>query len=204
MTPRILRSSSGFTYVAAMVLVAIMGIMLAQAGRYWQTRMQREREVELLFRGTQIRDAMRRWYKLSSVAPGTPGTPGSAAAPVPGQNAAALNFVIQPNSPRLNELKDLLLDPSSLGKTRFLRKLYLDPMTEKGEWDLIRDANQRIIGVKSKSEAEPIRQANFPLDLDPADFVEKKKYSEWQFVCNHWPKPGDAGGFKGISTSRLR
>jgi len=80
-------------------------------------------------------------------------------------------------------------------------KLYLDPMTGK-EWMLIKDASQRIIGVASTSEADPIKKANFPFDLDPADFEGKKKYSEWQFICIHWPKPGTTGGgVKGLGTT---
>ena len=192
MTPKILRSSAGFTYIAALVMVVIMGIMLAQAAGYWKTRMQREREVELIFRGTQIRDALRRWYKLA------PSANGASAAP--GQNGSALSTSIMPNSPKLNELKDLLQDPNNAGKTRYLRRLYLDPMTGK-EWGLVRDATQRIIGVASTSEAEPIKQANFPFDLDPADFEGKKKYSEWQFICIHWPKPGSSGGITGLGTN---
>jgi len=58
-----LKSSAGFTYIAAIVMVVIMGIMLAQAAQYWSMRMQREREVELLYTDTQYRDAMRRWYR---------------------------------------------------------------------------------------------------------------------------------------------
>ena len=182
MTPRILRSSTGFTYLAVLVMVVIMGIMLAQVGSYWKTRMQRERELELIFRGTQIRDAMRRWYKLT-------------------KNGATPKLSVLPNDPKLNELKDLLQDPNSAGKTHYLRKLYLDPMTGK-EWGLIRNANQMVVGVASTSEAEPIKQANFPFDLNQADFEGKKKYSEWQFICDRWPVPGTTGIQRGISTSR--
>lgn len=70
------------------------------------------------------------------------------------------------------------------------------------EWKLLKDANQRIIGVASTSETEPIKKGNFALDLDPADFEGKKKYSEWQFICIHWPKPaGTGGGVKGLGTT---
>lgn len=179
MSLRILRSSAGFTYLAALVIVVIMGIMLSQAAGYWKTRMQREREVELIFRGTQIRDAMRRWYKLPPVANGS----------APGQQ-----------TPKLNELKDLLQDPNSAGKVRYLRRLYLDPMTGK-DFEPVRDASQRIVGVRSSSEAEPIKQANFPFDLDQADFEGKKKYSEWLFIYDHLPKSRASGGVKGLETS---
>lgn len=188
MTSRTLRSSAGFTYIAAIVAVVIMGILLSQAGSYWKTRMQREREVELLYRGTQIRDAMRRWYGLTLNTYGAYTPPGDTT-PV----TTPVVTIIPANAPRINELKDLLQAPSSAGKKRYLRKLYLDPMTGK-DFDLVKDANQRVVGVKSSSEAEPIKQANFPYELFPDDFVGKKKYSEWQFICTNYPKPDVAGG----------
>jgi len=198
MVPRLLRSRAGFTYVAAIFMVVIMGIMLAQAARSWKTAMQREKEQELLFRGTQIRDALRRWYKLGqSSTAANPNAP-----PQPGQSTAQPTQ-LAPGARNLSRLEDLLEDPASLGKVRYLRKLYLDPMTGK-EWGLIKDAAGKVIGVASTSEEEPIKKANFPFDLDPTDFEGKKKYSEWQFICTHWPKPGSVGmqrGFQGLSSS---
>ena len=186
MMRRLLGSSGGFTYVAALVMVIITGIMLSQAALVWKTKMQREREIELIFRGTQMRDALRRWYNLR------PGPNGQVPTSIP------------PGVQGPSELKDLLQDPRSAGKAHFLRKLYPDPMMPGKDWALERDTSQRIVGVYSTSEAEPIKQGNFPFDLEPADFEGKKKYSEWKFICNHWPKPGAVGGFKGLSTSRIR
>lgn len=166
-------------------MVVIIGIMLGQAAVVWKTTMQREREVELIFRGTQYRDAIRRWYKFKPAAgvAQSGGLPGQHAVPRP-----------------LNDLKDLLLDPTSASKVRYLRRLYVDPMTGK-EWGVVKDASQRIVGVASTSEAAPIKQGNFPFDLDSADFEGKKKYSEWQFIFNHIPKAGTGGGITGLSRS---
>jgi type II secretory pathway pseudopilin PulG len=199
MTKSPLRSSAGFTYIAALVMVVIMGIMLARAAEYWTTRMQREREVELIFRGTQIRDAMRRCYGMTLNANGSYRPPGVPAPATPG-----LPDKIPDNALRINELKDLLQATTSAGKKRFLRGSekgpnLVDPITGK-DWALVQDpATKRIIGVASKSEAAPIKQGNFPFDLEPADFENKKKYSEWQFICNRYPKPaGTVGGATGL------
>ncbi|HEY5514048.1 MAG TPA: type II secretion system protein, partial [Geomonas sp.] len=197
MIPRTLRSSAGLTYIAALVMVVIMGIMLSKAAEYWTTTMQREREVELIFRGTQIRDAMRRYYGM------TQNTYGAATAAGTTPAVPAPVIIIQPNAPRLNELKDLLQAPGSAGKKRYLRGTdkgpnLVDPITGK-EWFPVKDASQRIIGVASTSEAAPIKQANFPFDLYPADFEGKKKYNEWQFICTRYPTPaGAAGGVPGL------
>jgi len=172
-----LKSSNGFTYIAALMLVVIMGIMLGVAAQSWTMRMKREREVELLFRGKQIVDAIALW-----------------------QDPTRSGAVTRP-SRSLNDLKDLLMDPGSVAKKRYLRKdpktSYNDPITGK-EWEVIRDnARGGIIGVVSKSEETPLKQKNFlemfyPLDPAPQKdkylitmfkgFEGKTKYKDWRFV----------------------
>jgi type II secretory pathway pseudopilin PulG len=153
---RLLGSSDGFTLVAAMVAVVIIGIMLSATSQSWRTIMQRDREAELLFRGTQVRDAIARWNK-----------------PVKTQTQGQLVA-----RPPLNDLKDLLQDPNTPETVRYLRKLYIDPITGK-DFDLIRDPVRGIIGVKSSSQDPPLKRDNFPDDLK--SFVNKDKYSDWQF-----------------------
>lgn len=63
MSFRLTRSESGFTYIAALVMVVVMGIMLGAAGQSMRVIMTREREKELIFRGLQYRDAIERWSK---------------------------------------------------------------------------------------------------------------------------------------------
>jgi type II secretory pathway pseudopilin PulG len=63
MMPGPLRSAAGFTYIAALFMVVVMGIMLGAAGQSMRVIMQREREKELIFRGLQYRDAIERWNR---------------------------------------------------------------------------------------------------------------------------------------------
>lgn len=60
---RILASNGGFTYIAALFMVMILGIMLGLTGQSMKTIMKREKEKELIFRGLQYRDAIERWSK---------------------------------------------------------------------------------------------------------------------------------------------
>ena len=142
----------GFTYLAALFMVMIMGIMLGAIGQSWSVLMKREREEELFFRGSQIKDAITRWSK-----------------PRPGQH------VFTP----LGDLKDLLKDPRSLTTIRYLRRIYTDPVTGK-DWGVIRDPVKGIIGVASTSDDKPLKQAGFPEEYKT--FEGRTKYSEWQFV----------------------
>jgi type II secretory pathway pseudopilin PulG len=58
-TPRI---QQGFTYLAMLLGVAIMGATLALTGVTWQTVVQREKETDLLFVGGEFRRAIQKYY----------------------------------------------------------------------------------------------------------------------------------------------
>jgi type II secretory pathway pseudopilin PulG len=157
-------NQNGFTFLAALMIVVIMGIMLGLTGQSWKTIMKREREKELLFRGLQYRRAIAA-RNTRSAAPGT-----------------------TPKVIPLNDLNDLLLDSSSLQKTKYLRQLYKDPMTGK-EWAIIRDKGGKgIIGVASTSNDAPLKNS-FMEYSGLNSFVGKKKYSEWRFVFGADPGP---------------
>lgn len=154
----------GFTYLMALMMVMVMGIMLSAVGQSWKTIMQREREEELIFRGRQYKDAITRWY-----------TPRQGT----GQHVAT----------PLRDLKDLLQDPRTLTTVRYLRRLYTDPMTGK-EWSVISDPSKGISGVASTSQAKPLKTGGFPDDL--LDLSDKQHYSDWWFKYvpgGQQPKP---------------
>ena len=127
-------NQAGFTYLAALFLIVVMGIVLAAIGKVWSTAQQREKERELLFVGNQFRQAIGLYYQHS---------PGGAK--------------IFPE-----HLEDLLLDARQLGTQRYLRKIYRDPMTGQSEWALF-VVNGRITGVYSMSQEAPLKSSNFRL-----------------------------------------
>lgn len=162
------RSEKGFTYIAALVLVVIMGIMMGAVGQSVKVIMKREREKELIFRGLQYRDAIERWNKKN-----------------PGKQLSALNTE--------NLYKMLVEGGDSLKREPFLRKPYLDPIT-RSDFKLVIDPNTKEIqGVVSTSGDEPFKQANFPEVIK--SFEGKKKYSEWAFIYKKTPAgaPSAAG-----------
>ena len=162
-----LTNQNGFTYILALTIVVIMGIMLGMVGQSWRTIKQREQEKELLFRGSQIKEAIENWHNPNYTLPG----------------------VAPKQRHQIMDLKDLLQDPYSLSKMRFLPhnyaaevddknpkcapdcaklKIYQDPMTGK-EWTVLRGSIDPktgvvtvtqaggIIGVASKSDETPFR-----------------------------------------------
>jgi type II secretory pathway pseudopilin PulG len=142
----------GFTYIGVLVLVALMGIALAAAGQVWHTASKREKERELLFIGQEFRLALHRYAKHT-----------------PGKERRA------PMS-----LEELVQDPRHPGIRRYLRKIYVDPMTGGTEWGLIKGPAGEIHGVHSLSTDEPLKKAGFA--LTDRRFEGSKKYSDWVFM----------------------
>ena len=160
---------NGFTFLTAIFMVMIIGVMLGLTGQSWTMIMKREREKELLFRGSQIKEAIENWYNPQYTTDG----------------------VKRHRTIALTDLNHLLDDPTTTSHLRFLphsyatelnakdercapdcpkTKLFQDPLTGK-EWDIIKcdpsiQGNEicatalganAIIGVASKSKEKPIR-----------------------------------------------
>ena len=142
----------GFTYVGMLIAVALIGVSLAMTGEVWRTTVQREKELELLFVGDQIRRAITQYYES------TPGT---------GKQFPTA-------------LEDLLRDTRYPTTRRYLRKVYRDPMTGKAEWGLIKGPGDTIMGVYSLSRLPPLKRANFPSEY--ASFETAESYAAWLFA----------------------
>jgi type II secretory pathway pseudopilin PulG len=146
-------AAAGFTYLGLLLTLAIITASLAAASGVWEIAQRRDKEAELLFVGNEFRRA------LASYAASAP--PGSTQ-----QFPASLD--------------NLLKDERFPNVKRHLRKIFVDPMTNSTEWGLQRNPEGGILGVYSRSEKEPLKQANFK----PADqaFEGKTKYTEWVFL----------------------
>jgi len=148
------RSCGGFTYIGVLLAVAFIGVALAATGTVWQQTRQREKERELLFVGSQFRQALEQYYEN----------------PPPGK---AKKFP--------KKLEDLLRDDRYPDVRRYLRKIYPDPMTGGAEWGLLRGTDKAIVGLYSLSDGAPLKTANF--DPEDAELAGKRHYHEWRFVA---------------------
>ena len=142
----------GFTYLAVLFLVAIMGAVLAATATVWHTLAQRDKERELLYIGHEFRSAIGLYYER------TPGT--------------AKQFP--------KKLEDLLEDKRQTNLARYLRKRYLDPLTASKEWGLVVGPGETIMGVYSLSQATPIKTGNF--EEADKNFEGANSYQDWKFV----------------------
>uniref|UniRef100_Q47B32 Transmembrane protein n=1 Tax=Dechloromonas aromatica (strain RCB) TaxID=159087 RepID=Q47B32_DECAR len=144
------KHQKGITFLAVLFTIAISGIALAGTGALWQMETRREKEKELLFAGEEYRQA------IASYVDNSPGDP---------------QYPVK--------LADLLQDPRFPMPVRHLRRLYPEPMSLDGQWQLIRRQG-RIVGVASPSSAPPIKVAGFP--PEQAEFENAVRYADWQFI----------------------
>ena len=75
------------------------------------------------------------------------------------------------------QLQDLMRDPRMLSDTRYLTVLPVDPITLNQDWGVVRDKNNRVIGVHSLSNETPTLFARL-LALRGGE-----KYAEWLFTA---------------------
>ena len=143
----------GVSYLALLLAVAITSGALAAGATVWSQWQRREREVQLLWAGDQIRRAI--------VAYAQAGAESGAGFP--------------------RSLQDLLLDPRTPAPRRFLRQIYEDPLTRSTDWGLIRDPQGRLVGIYSRASGTPVKRARFAAAF--ADFEGASRYADWRFTA---------------------
>jgi type II secretory pathway pseudopilin PulG len=152
--PRRRGAPGGYTYLALLILLAIISITAAASAELGAIYQRRMAEKELLAVGAEFQRA------LQSYSSSTP--------------------IGQPTQPRT--LEELLRDPRYPNVVRHLRRVHEDPMTGKADWVLVMSPDgQTIVGIHSASHAHPIQIAHFPAAFQ--GFANKKSYTDWVFVA---------------------
>ena len=146
------RRARGAVLLALLLAIALAALASLVAVDVWKLTQQREREEQLLFVGDQYRAAIRDYYY---------GGPSGAGRALP------------------TSLDALLDDDRFPIPVHHLRRLYSDPITQSTDWGTL-VVGDRIMGVYSKSEAQPIKQAGFA-QID-AIFADKLSYRDWVFA----------------------
>jgi type II secretory pathway pseudopilin PulG len=144
------RRQGGFTYLGVLFMVGLLALTASAASAVWATVQQREDERQLVFAGRQLQLAIER-YRLQAH----------------GNDA---------HYPR--ELADLLRDPRVPGVRRFLRQLYVDPMTGRRDWGLVRLADGGIVGVHSRSGRKAFGGPSSAPGVSGG-----ATYREWRFIA---------------------
>ena len=156
------RSEIGFTYIVVMITITLMGVAMTSAARQWKTMVQRELEADLLAKGIEIQTALALY------------------------SASKKSGRVMPGEFYPLSLAELTRPPKP-----FLRKVYQDPISH-GEWQLVRAPTGGIMGVRSTSRSQPIKQSDFPLVV--RHFQGKPTHADWIF---QHPSPSQTIGLGG-------
>ena len=148
-----LGAQRGFAYIALLVLVLILGTLSAISLSVGSLAERRAAEEELLFIGAQFSRA------LSAYRDATPN----------GQR------------PYPETLDDLLNDRRHPGVRRYLRRIYIDPLTGRTEWGTVSSPQGGIYGVYSLASGSPLRTQGFAPEF--ARLRGARQYSEWVFIA---------------------
>lgn len=146
------RANQGFILLGMLCLLVISGYILGEASAKWSEVVKRQREQELLKVGDAIRQAIGRYYNA---------TPG----------------IVKQYPP---SLEDLLYDDRFPTPRRYLRKLHIDPVTQREGWGIVVAPNGGVMGINSMSGDKPFKRKNFrPIYKE---FEDKTFYAEWYFI----------------------
>ena len=183
------KASSGYAMAALLVAMAVMAIVLSAAMPTWSQMIRRDKEEELVFRGTQYARAIKLYQsKFASASP------------------ASLDVLIEQRM-----LRKKFKDPLSPNKDGEFQLLYLQNQTTMGSGQGQQGQGSRgsapaasrgmsgsigpspsgrgaIVGVVSKNTGQSIRLYN-----------GKNKYNEWEFIGMEMSLQGGpaAGGSAG-------
>jgi type II secretory pathway pseudopilin PulG len=138
-------------YLAVLFLVAMMSLAATAAMLVWSVEGRREKEQDLLFVGSEFAKALNEYRRHRP----------NASQPYP------------------TELEQLLADERASQVVRELRRIYVDPITGRVDWVLVRNRGGGIVALYSPSGQRPIRTAGFPADLD--SFATARSYRDWVF-----------------------
>jgi len=145
--------TSGFAWLMVLAMLAIASASASVVAARWADERARDREQELLRVGDLYARAL---AEFNASSPG-------------GEKAY----------PKTLEL--LLEDLRFAGTHRHLRILYPNPLSGKLDWELVRDADGGIIGIRPPQTGEPWRRT--PVSLASCDLPAVHRYRDWVFTA---------------------
>lgn len=143
-------TQGGLAYLVLLVALAVIGTAAAHSVGQGAAASRRQAELDLLAIGTEFEHAFQSHRLFRAAGPSA--------------------------GPR--EIEELLLDRRVAG-LRHLRKIYVDPLTGRQEWGVLRHPDGSIMGLYSMAPGIPIKRSGF--GLHRATFDDGQQYSQWVF-----------------------
>lgn len=143
-----MRRQAGFAYLFVLFTIALLAISAVAVATLDGYAQRRGEEAQLLQIDGEFRRALDQYYRAQS----------------PHVYPATLG--------------ELLQDRRSGIARRYLRKIYVDPITRATTWGIVLEQG-RIVGIHSLSEVQPIKVAGF--EKADRDFAGAQRYADWVF-----------------------
>lgn len=152
------KHQNGFGYIAVLVVVFVLALFASSATENIFTNSKREKELELIFIGNQYAKAIESYYR----------------------------FMPSGINEFPNKLDDLIDDTRTLPSKKHLRSLYKDPITGLDDWILIKNEDDKIIGIHSSSNQMPLFHNFYKSKyIAPEVFAKATTYSDWTFTFSN-------------------
>jgi type II secretory pathway pseudopilin PulG len=147
-------SARGFAYMALLVVISasLLTLSAAMPDKFQQAK--RADEAQLLFAGRQYQQAIERFY-----------------------NNRFVPIKRYPSS-----LAELIEDNRTAKPQHHLRRLYRDPMTDDGQWGLVLNEQEQVMGVYSLSEQTLVKTAFDSERIRVSNPTGATRYSDLKFV----------------------
>jgi type II secretory pathway pseudopilin PulG len=147
------RDHAGFSYVALLILLAVIAGVAASTIQLGSIAHRRDAEIALIEAGGEISIALARYSQS---------TPAGA-----------------PRFPK--QLADLVQDPRQLATVRHIRRIPFDPITGRADWELLLTPDGFVIGVRSRS-TKPVIRARLETKRESDGYKEvAETYRDWVF-----------------------
>jgi type II secretory pathway pseudopilin PulG len=141
----------GFSYVALLILIAVLAVVATTTLQAGASVQRRHAEEDLLRVGAEFERALAS-YKAA--------TPAGA-------------------SPWPQQLDDLLADPRYAGARRHLRNVRADPLSGTQDWGIVRGPDGGIVALHSLAKGRPIKVSGFAPGQQR--FENAENYAQWRF-----------------------
>jgi type II secretory pathway pseudopilin PulG len=163
-------AAAGYTYIAVLMMLAVIALASALTLEVADTNARRSGEAELVSMGHEFERAFASYYRQSPAG----------------------------SRPYPERLEDLARDPRMAGVRRHLRKVYPDPLTGEA-WGTVPAPGGGIMAVYSTAKGQPLRESAGVLSVMPAASVpiglvaateagtagpataRAQSYAEWKF-----------------------
>ncbi len=152
-TLKLPKRQNGLAYLWLLLLISLLSLGLSKSLEVYSNIYQRQKEEDLIYTGLLYKSAIKQYYDSGQI-----------------------------NHSYPNVITELLKDSRYIVVRRYLRKLYVDPITNQ-DFELIYAPEGGICGVRSTSNKIPIKKIFIHNELEINKVAETYQQWEFKYLC---------------------